>query len=215
MKGLIGKKLGMTQVFEENGNRVSVTALQVGPCTVTCLRNQENDGYSALQLAFGKRSPKKVSKAVKGHLRTAGLEDKPPGTIKEVRLLEDSDRTVGETLTAELFEEGEHVDVSGKTKGRGFQGVVKRYNFGGGRATHGGSWMRKTGSIGMCVNPGKIYKGRKMPGQTGAVNKTSQNLRVVSVRPEDNVILVKGAVPGPNGGMVMVRETVKNKNQSA
>ncbi len=215
MKGLIGTKLGMTQIFEENGSRVSVTALQAGPCTVTYLRNQEKDGYSAIQLAFGKRSPKKVSKAVKGHLQPAGLQDAPPKCIREIRLSEDSDKTVGSILKADLFAENEYVDVSGKTKGRGFQGVVKRYNFGGGRASHGGGWMRKPGSVGMCVNPGKIYKGRKMPGRMGGVNRTCQNLRIVAVRPQDDILLVEGAIPGPSGGLVIIREAIKKTKQLA
>jgi len=213
MKGLIGKKLGMTQVFEESGRRVSVTALQAGPCTVTCRRTQEKDGYSALQLGFGKRSHRKVGNAIRGHLKKAGLSDNPPLRIQEIRLKEDSDQSVGDTFGADLFTPEEYVDIAGKTKGRGFQGVVKRYNFGGGRVTHGGGWTRKPGSIGMCVNPGKIYKGRKMPGRMGGRQCTSQNLRIVDVRTEDNVILVEGAVPGPNGGMVVIKESIK-KQQS-
>ncbi len=212
MKGLIGKKLGMTQIFEPSGRRVSVTALQAGPCTVTCLRTQERDGYSAIQLGFGRRSLRKTTKPVAGQLQAAGLAENPPLRLREVRLSEDAAVAVGETLAADIFAEGEYVDVSGRTKGRGFQGVVRRYRFGGGRASHGGAWLRKPGSIGMCVNPGKIYKGRKMPGRMGGVKRTCQNLRVVGVRPQDNVILVEGAVPGPSGGLVMIREAVKKGN---
>ncbi len=209
MKGIIGKKLGMTQVFEESGRRVSVTALQAGPCMVTGLRSQEKDGYSAVQLGFGRRSHRRVSKAVKGHLRASGLEDAPPLTMREIRLAEDGEMKVGETIGVDIFEPGEYVDVSGRSKGRGFQGVVKRYNFGGGRASHGGGWMRRPGSIGMCVNPGKIYKGRKMPGRMGGVRRTSQSLRVVAVRPQENVMLVEGSVPGASGGLVLIRQAVK------
>jgi large subunit ribosomal protein L3 len=209
MKGIIGKKLGMTQVFNENGVRVPVTVVQAGPCTVLALRTQEKDGYAALQLGFGTRKAKNVSKAVKGHLKAAGQQDTPPATIKEIRLGADPELAPGDTVTAEIFAVNEYVDITGRTKGRGYQGVVKRHNFGGGRATHGGGWLRRTGSIGMCVNPGRVYKGRKMPGQMGNVQRTVQNLQVVAVRPEENIMLVKGAVPGPNNGLVLVRSACK------
>lgn len=208
-KGMIGKKLGMTQVYTEDGVAVPVTVIELGPCPVLALRTHERNGYSALQLGFGKRKAKNVSKAVRGHVREAGLEDTPPATIREVRLDADAENHVGDVLKADVFAKDEYVDVSGRTKGRGFQGVVKRWNFGGGRASHGGGWRRKPGSIGMCVSPGKIFKGKKMPGQMGNVQRTVQNLRVVEVRPDDDLIFVKGAIPGPNGGTVMVRSAVK------
>ncbi len=208
MKGLIGKKIGMTQVFDGDGRRISVTAIQAGPCTVTDLRTMDRDGYAAVQLGFGKRSLRKATKPVLGHVKKAGLEKQPPLKLAEVRLNEDAEYAVGDVLKADVFVKDEYVDVSGRTKGKGFQGVVKRYGFGGGRASHGGGWTRKPGSIGMCVNPGRIYKGRKMPGQTGNVQCTVQNLQVVDVRPEESVLLVKGAVPGPTGGLVMVRSAV-------
>jgi large subunit ribosomal protein L3 len=208
-KGLIGKKLGMTQVFSEDGTVLPVTVIAVGPCPVLALRTLERDGYSAVQLGFGKRKAKNVSKPVRGHVRAAGLEDTPPAVVREVRLDQDAETEVGDVMTAEVFEKDEFVDVTGRTKGRGFQGVVKRWNFGGGRASHGGGWRRKPGSIGMCVSPGKIFKGKKMPGHMGNVQRTVQNLRIVDVRPEDGVILVKGAIPGPSGGTVVVRSAVK------
>ena len=210
MAGLIGKKLGMTQVYDENGKVVPVTVIQAGPCPVLDIRTQDSHGYSALQVGFGKKKAKNVSKAVLGHLNKSGKAENPPALIKEIRLTEDPSEELGQDLTVEAFEAGSYVDVTGTSKGKGFQGVVKRYNFGGGRASHGGDWTRKPGSIGMCEFPGKVYKGRKMPGHTGSVKRTIMGLKIVSVRPEDNVVLVKGAVPGHKGGIVVLR-TAKKK----
>ena len=210
MAGLIGKKLGMTQIYVENGKVVPVTVIQAGPCPVLDIRTQDSHGYSALQVGFGNKKAKNVSKAVIGHLNKSGNAENPPALIKEIRLSEDPSEELGQAVTVEAFEAGSYVDVTGTTKGKGFQGVVKRYNFGGGRASHGGDWTRKPGSIGMCEFPGRVYKGRKMPGQTGNVKRTIMGLQVVSVRPEDNVILVKGAVPGAKGGIVVLR-TAKKK----
>lgn len=210
MKGIIGKKLGMTQVYDENGALTPVTVIEAGPCSVTALRTVERDGYSAVQLGFGSRKAKRVNKAQKGQFAKAGITEQLPATVKEFRLSEDSDLELGATVTAsDLFERGKFVDITGTSKGRGFQGVVKRYNFGGGRASHGGDWTRRPGSIGMCEFPGKVYKGRKMPGQMGNVQVTTQNLKIVSVRAEDNVVLVKGAVAGPVGGYVYVSQAIK------
>lgn len=209
MKGLIGKKIGMTHIFTDDGTMVPVTVVQAGPCTVTAVRTQAGNGYSALQLGFGKRKSKNVSKAVRTHVGKAGYDSHVPERIRELRLLEDSEQQVGDVLGADIFEVDEFVDVTGVTKGQGFQGVVRRYNFGGGRASHGGDWERRGGSIGMCVNPGKVYKGRKMPGHMGNVQRTVQNLRVVQVRGDDNLLLIKGGVPGCNGRHVMVRKAKK------
>jgi large subunit ribosomal protein L3 len=208
-KGLIGKKLGMTHVFDARGAQVPVTVIELGPCPVLATRTQAKDGYSALQLGFGKAKVKNVSKAVLGNLKPAGVEDTPPSVICEIRLDSDPSQKVGDLLGVDTFEPNEYVDVVGRSKGRGFAGVVRRYNFGGGRASHGGSWTRRPGSIGACEKPGKIYKGRKMPGHMGDVRRTVQNLLVVGVRPEENLILVKGAIPGANGGVVIVRNAVK------
>jgi large subunit ribosomal protein L3 len=209
MKGLIGRKVGMTQVYAEDGSVIPVTALEVGPCTVLAQRTQERNGYSALQLAFGERKIKNVSRAVATHVGQAGMTEHAPAKIAEIRLEEDPEQDISDVLTCEIFEPGEFVDVSGTTKGRGFQGVVRRYRFGGGRASHGGDWTRRPGSIGMCEFPARVYKGRKMPGHMGNVRRTVQNLEVVQVRADDNVILVKGSVPGPNGGLLMVRQAKK------
>lgn len=210
MAGLIGKKLGMTQVYDENGRVVPVTVIEAGPCSVLDVRKEESHGYSAVQIGFGKKKVKNVSKAVLGHLAKSQNAENPPAIIKEIRLEEDPSEDLGAELKADLFAEGSFVDVTGTTKGKGFQGVVKRYNFGGGRASHGGDWTRRPGSIGMCEFPGKVYKGRKMPGHTGNVQRTIMGLKVVQVRPEENLVLIKGAVPGHKGGIVVLR-TAKKK----
>lgn len=208
-KGLIGKKLGMTQVYTDKGELVPVTVIQCGPCTVISTKTAAKDGYSALQLAFGSRKAKNVSKAVLGNVKPAGLEANPPEVIREVRLDSDPAEKVGDVLTVSIFAVDEYVDVSGTTKGRGFAGVVKRYDFAGGRASHGGAWTRRTGSIGACEKPGKVDRGHRLPGHMGDANRTMQNLRVVSVRAEENLIFVKGAIPGANGGVVFLRNAVK------
>ena len=208
-KGLIGKKLGMTHIYTETGAMVPVTAIEVGPCPVIALKTQSKDGYCAVQLGFGSRKAKNVSKAVLGNLAPAGLETTPPAIIREVRLDADPEYQVGDKLGADLFAANEFVDVTGRTKGRGFSGVVRRWKFGGGRASHGGAWERRTGSIGMCAAPGKVYKRRRMPGHMGNVNRTVQSLQVVQVRADKNLLLVKGAIPGPTGGLVIIRNAVK------
>jgi large subunit ribosomal protein L3 len=209
MKGLIGKKVGMTQVYDEAGNVVPVTVIDFGPNTVIAHRTEARDGYSALQLGYGKRRHSNVSKAIQGHIAAAGYESHAPKWIREIRLDSDPEGDVGDSLGGDIFEAGAYVDVTGTSKGRGFQGVVRRFRFGGGRASHGGGWERRAGSIGMCEFPGKVYKGRKMPGHMGNLRRTAQNLQVVNVRTEDNVILIKGAIPGANGGCVIVRQAKK------
>ena len=209
MEGLIGKKIGMTQVYDAEGKRTTVTVIEVGPCPVIELKTQEKHGYSALQLGFGTRKVKNVTKPVLGTLKKAGLDENPPAVIREIRLDADATEQVGATLKADVFAKDEFVDVTGTTKGRGFASVVRRWRFGGGRASHGGAWVRRTGSIGMCAAPGKVYKGRKMPGHMGNVQRTVQNLLVVDVRADRNLLLVKGAIPGPTGGVVIVRNAVK------
>ena len=216
MNGLIGKKVGMTQVFEESGARVPVTVIELGPCRVLQVKTPEKDGYSAAQIGFGDKITKKGKpKAVRepqpmqGHLKKSGAP--PQKVIKEFRLEEGDEINVGDTLTADVFEGVEFVDVTATSKGRGFQGVVKRHNFRGGRKTHGGHMHRRGGSIGQCVSPARVMKGRKMPGHMGHKTITTQNLKVVAIRPEENVLLVRGAVPGPNGGSVCVRKALKKK----
>jgi len=209
-KGMLGKKLGMTHVYDSTGVMVPVTVIELGPCPVLAVRTQEKDGYSAIQLGFGLRREKNVTKALKGNFKQAGIEKDFPETIKEIRMDADSDLTAGAVLkVADVFAADEFVDVVGQTKGHGFKGVVARYRFNGGRASHGGAWTRRTGSIGMCEAPGKVRKGHPMPGHMGDVQRTVQNLKVVSVRAEENLIFVKGAIPGANGGLVIVRNAVK------
>ncbi len=210
MAGIIGKKLGMTQVYDENGRMVTVTVVEAGPCPVLDIRKEESHGYSALQIGFGKKKAKNVSKAVLGHLEKSQTAENPPAIIKEIRLDKDPSETLGSELKADVFTAGSYVDVTGTTKGKGFQGVVRRYNFGGGRGSHGGAWTRKPGSIGMREWPGKVYKGRKMPGHQGNVQRTILGLKVIQVRPEENLLLIKGAIPGFNDAIVVLR-TAKKK----
>ena len=206
MKGLIGKKIGMTQVYEE-GVLVPVTVIEAGPCVVLGVKTMEKDGYSALQVGFGTKKVKNTSKAVLGNVAKAGVQDNPPAVIKEFRADEDPVAELGSVMKADIFAAGEFLDVSGITKGKGFAGVMKRHHFGGGRDGHGGGWHRKPGSIGCREKPGNIMKGKKMPGQLGNANRTVQNLRLVKV--EENLLFVRGAVPGPNGGTIIVKKAKK------
>jgi large subunit ribosomal protein L3 len=212
MKNLIGKKVGMTQIYDEAGVLIPVTVIEAGPCVVTAVKTMERDGYTALQLGYGSRKAKNVTKAVAGHLGKAGITgDRLPAILREFRtgdVLEP-----GSEIKVDVFSEGDYIDVVGTTKGRGFQGVVKRYNFGGGRASHGGSWERRTGSIGCCEWPGRVNKGKRMPGHTGNDRRTVQNLKVVRVMAEDNVLLVRGAVPGANGGILLLSSALKKASK--
>ena len=209
MKGLIGKKLGMTSVYDENGAAVPVTVLEVGPCVVVQRKEQNRDGYSAVQLGYAEQKEQRMTKPALGHYKKAGVDAKR--VLREFRVEADTEVAVGDVLDASAFEEVNYVDVVATGKGRGFQGVVKRYDFGGGRASHGGGWMRRTGSIGMCEFPGRVFKGKKMPGHMGSKRVTTQNLRVMQVRADENLILVKGSIPGANGGIVTVKEALKKK----
>jgi len=213
MKGILGKKLGMTHVYDAEGHQVPVTVVEAGPCTVLALRTRERHGYSAVQLGFGTRAVRNVTRPIRGHLAAANRQDAPPACIREIRLNEDPDCEVGQELSADVFGPDDFVDVTGRSKGRGFQGVVKRWRFGGGRASHGGGWTRRPGSIGCCVDPGKVYKGRKMPGQMGNVRRTAQNCKIVEVRPDDNLLLIRGAIPGPNGGALIIRSARKKSSK--
>ncbi len=213
MKGLIGKKVGMTQVYDEEGRIVPVTVVEAGPCVVVDVKTRARDGYSAVQLGFGSRKSKNVSKAVAGHCAKAGLKDKLPGVLREFRTEADSDMAPGTVLNADVFSADDYLDVTATTKGRGYQGVVKRYRFGGGRASHGGAWTRRPGSIGCREWPGNVIKGKRMPGHMGNVRRTIQNLKVVRVMADENVLLVRGAIPGPNGGTVLLREAIKAKSK--
>jgi large subunit ribosomal protein L3 len=210
MKALIGKKIGMTQIYDEQGTLIPVTVIEAGPCVVTAVKTVERDGYDALQLGFGARKAKNLSRAEKGHLTKAVAVDeagKLPAILREFRGMEAAEP--GSVLNVGVFAAGDYLDVVGTTKGRGFQGVVKRWNFGGGRASHGGAWERRPGSIGCCEFPGRVAKGKKMAGHYGCDRRTIQNLKVVRVNVEENYLLVKGAVPGANGGILLVRSALK------
>jgi large subunit ribosomal protein L3 len=209
MKSLLGKKLGMTQIFDEEGKLIPVTVIEAGPCSVVQRKTVATDGYEAVQLGFGAQKPERVAKPLAGHFKKAGV-----GTLRElreVRVEAGDEAKAGDTLTASVFEGVNFVDVLGVTKGKGFQGVMKRHNFGGGRATHGSHFHRTTGSIGMKEKPARVFKGKKMAGQMGDTEITVQSLKVIQVRAAENLILVKGAVPGANGTTVVVREALKRK----
>ena len=209
MKSLIGKKLGMTQIFNDEGQMVPVTVIEAGPCSVVQRKTTDHDGYEAIQLGFGEQKEQRVSKPLLGHFKKAGVA--PARELAEVIVSADDETKAGDMLTAGVFEEVNYVDVIGKTKGKGFQGVVKRHGFSGGRASHGSHMHRRSGSIGMCEFPARVFKGKKMAGQMGDTNITVQNLKVVQVRPEENLVLLKGAVPGANGSTIVLREALKKK----
>jgi len=205
MPGLIGKKVGMTQIFTEDGEAVGVTVLEAGPCPVVQVKTAERDGYVALQLGFGRKKDRRVKRPEAGHAARAGL-DYVPEVLAEFEPDEGQAYEAGQLLTVEMFEPGQRVKVSGRTKGRGFAGVVKRHGFGGGRGSHGGtSIMRAPGSIGPGTDPSRVIKGRRMAGQMGAKHRTAQNLRVEKVDAEKNLILVRGSVPGPRNNIVFIR----------
>ena len=210
MEGLIGKKVGMTQVYDADGKRTCVTVIEVGPCPVVQVKNPERDGYVAAQLGFGDQKVKRLTKAVAGHLKKTGGLEGGVRVLKEFALDEGEQVKAGDVITVANFEGCKYVDVTGVTKGRGFAGVLKRYNFAGGNMTHGGHSKRRTGGLAARDLPGWIEKGKKMPGHMGDVNRTAVNLEVVQIRPEDNAILVKGSVPGARNGTLFVRKSLKN-----
>ena len=207
-KGLIGKKLGMTQLFDEKGNVVPVTVLEVGPCAVVQKKTNEKDGYEAVQLGYGDVKLSRVNKPMKGHFAKADVA--PKKALREFRLADTSALNVGDVLKADIFAAGEKVDVSGTSKGKGYAGAIKRWNFGRLKETHGtGPVARHQGSMGACSDPSRVFKGKKMPGHLGAEKVTVQNLDVVKVDAENNLIAVRGAVPGAKGGYVVITNAVK------
>jgi large subunit ribosomal protein L3 len=210
MTGILGTKLGMTQVFDETGQVVPVTVVQAGPCVVTAVRTPDNDGYSAVQIGFGEINPRKVTKPVAGLFEKAGVT--PRRYVAEIRTENATEYTLGQELTADgLFEAGQRVDVTGKSKGKGTAGVMKRHGFHGLEASHGTQRKhRSPGSIGACATPGRVFKGVRMAGRMGAARTTEQNLTVHSVDSDKNLLLIKGAVPGPRGGLVVVRSAVRS-----
>ena len=208
VKGVLGEKLGMTQVWDDNNKVVPVTVVKAGPCVVTQVRTPENDGYSAVQIAFGAIDPRKVNKPAAGHFEKAGVT--PRRHLVEIRTADASEYVLGQDLSAGTFAVGQMVDIVGTTKGKGFAGVMKRHGFHGLRATHGVQRKhRSPGSIGGCSTPGRVFKGMKMAGRMGGERQTTLNLRIQGVDLERGLILVKGAIPGPKGGLVFVRSAVK------
>ncbi len=210
MKGILGKKVGMTQVIQDDGIIVPVTVVEAGPCYVTEVRTLERDGYRAVQLGFGPAKPKHLSKGQRGHLKRADAPELR--YLRELRIREDEQYELGQQVLVDIFQAGECVDVEAKSKGRGFAGVVKRYHFAGGPHTHGQSDReRSPGSIGACATPGKVWKGKKMPGRMGGKQITVSNLEVVVVDRERNLLAVRGSVPGANGSLVLIKIARKQK----
>ena len=228
-KAIIGKKIGMTQIFDEKGNVIPVTVVEAGPCVVAQIKTVENDGYEAIQLGFGdvklkiqngtgkgkrvrsdkfKDQPVNITMPLLGHFKKADVA--PKRTLREFRVADISAYSVGDIVKADAFAEGDKIDVTGKSKGKGYAGVIKRWNFQRLKETHGsGPVARHGGSLGACSTPSRVWKGKKMAGHLGAERVTVQNLQVVKIDAENNLIAIKGAVPGPNGGTVTIRDSVK------
>lgn len=207
-KGIIGKKIGMTQIFDEKGNVIPVTVVEAGPCVVTQKKTVENDGYEAVQVGFGDQKPQRVTKPLMGHFKKGDVA--PKKTLRELRLDDCGSLNVGDLIKADTFEAGEHVDVTGVSKGKGYAGVIKRWNFHRLKESHGsGPVVRHAGSLGAISDPSRVFPGHKAAGHLGAETVTVQNLTIAKVDAENNLIAVKGAVPGPNGGIVVIRDSVK------
>lgn len=207
-KGLIGKKIGMTQIFDEAGKVIPVTVVEAGPCAVTQIKTMENDGYEAVQVGFGDVKASRVNKPMKGHFDKADVA--PKKTLKEFRLESIDGYEVGQILKADTFEVGDVVDVKGTSKGHGTAGAIKRWNFSRLRMTHGtGPNHRHAGSLGACSSPSRVFKGKKMAGHYGHETVTVQNLKVAKIDAENNLIAIKGAIPGPKGGIVVIADAVK------
>jgi large subunit ribosomal protein L3 len=208
IKGVLGEKLGMTQVFDEVGRIVPVTVVQAGPCVVTQVRTPDADGYSAVQLAYGAVDPRKVNKPETGHFRKAGVP--PRRYLTELRTTDASEYQLGQEITVDVFTAGQKIDVTGTSKGKGFAGVMKRHNFKGLSSSHGTQRKhRSPGSIGACATPSRVFKGMRMAGRMGGMRTTTQNLLLHAIDTEANLLLVRGAVPGPAGSLIFVRTAVK------
>ena len=207
-KGIIGKKIGMTQIFDEKGKVIPVTVVEAGPCVVSQKKTVENDGYASVQIGFGDLKAHKVNKPMAGHFAKGNVA--PKRTLREFRFDDTDAYNVGDIIKADVFAAGDKVDVSGTSKGKGYAGVIKRWNFQRLKETHGsGPVARHGGSNGACSSPSRVWKGLKMAGHLGAEKVTVQNLQVVKVDAENNLIAIKGAIPGPNGGTVVIRDSVK------
>ncbi|MBI4621204.1 MAG: 50S ribosomal protein L3 [Desulfobacterales bacterium] len=209
-RGIIGRKLGMTQVYSQEGDVLPVTVIEAGPCAVVQKKTLGNDGYNALQLGFSQKKKNKINKPLEGHLKKHKAN--PYGYLKEFRVEKVDDYQEGDKITVDAFNAGDFVDVTGISKGKGFAGVVKRWGFKGGPGAHGSMFHRAPGSIGASAYPSRVFKGRKMPGRLGGDRVTVQNIKVVEVMPEENLILLKGAIPGSRNGVVIIRSSIKKRN---
>ena len=207
MKAVLGRKLGMTQVFAEDGRLVPVTVIEAGPMVVTQIKNKETDGYEAVQVAFGEAKEKRVNKPLRGHFAKAGVGLKK--FVREFRSEDVANYTLAQELNVSMFEVGQKVDVTGTSKGKGFQGPIKRHNQSRGPMSHGSRYHRGPGSMGAASDPSRVFKGKKLAGHMGAVRRTIQNLEVIRVDAEKNLILIKGAIPGPKKGLVVVKKAIK------
>lgn len=207
-KAILGKKLGMTQLFCEDGSMIPVTVVEAGPCVVVQKKTVETDGYEAVQYGFSDKTERKMNKPMKGHFEKAGAPYK--AFLREFRLEDISSVNVGDIVKADIFEQGDMVDVTGKSKGHGFSGTIKRYGTHRGPMTHGSGYHRGVGSMGACSDPSRVFKGKKLPGHYGNTRITVQNLFIAKVDADRNLLLIKGAVPGPKGGLLMIKDTVKS-----
>lgn len=207
LNGILGRKLGMTCIFTEDGRWIDVTLVKAGPCTVIQRKTQDSDGYEAVQVGFEDKKEKNVNKPMTGHYAKSGAS--PKSVLREFRVDAANELKAGDEITSEIFKTGDRVDVQGTSKGKGFAGAIKRHGFGGGPGGHGSHFHRAPGSIGQSADPAKVYKGKRMPGQMGNRKVTTHNLEIVDVDTEKNLIVVRGAVPGANGGLVVVKTSVK------
>jgi large subunit ribosomal protein L3 len=210
VKGIIGRKLGMTQVFSDDGNVLPVTVIEAGPCIVVQKKTLDNDGYNVLQLGYSEKKVKRLNKPLKGHFKKHNAT--PCAYLKEFGVDNIEDYQEGDSITIDMFNAGDFVDVTGVSKGKGFAGVVKRWGFRGGPGGHGSMFHKSPGSIGASATPSRVFKGRKMPGRLGGKRVTVQNIQVVEVKPDKNIILLKGAVPGSQNGIITIKSSVKKRN---
>lgn len=210
--GILGRKVGMTRIFTDDGRWVEVTLVQAGPCIVVQRKTREKDGYEAVQLGFEEIKPKRCTKPLLGHFKKAGVP--PMRFLREFRVEPDSELKPGDEIRVDIFKVGDKVDIAGTSKGRGFAGVIKRHGYSGGPNTHGSNFHRRPGSIGQSAWPAEVYKGKGLPGHMGNVRVTVQNLEVVDVVPEKNLLVVRGSIPGANGSLVEIKHSVKIKRKS-
>ncbi len=211
MKGILGKKIAMTQIFTDEGKAIPVTVVEAGPCTVTQIKSASKEGYDAVQLGFGDVREKRLNKPQRGHFESKELE--PRRHLAELRVEEIKEYELGQLITADVFSKGDRVDITGRSRGKGFAGVIKRHNFSGGPGSHGAHFHRAPGAIGACATPSRVFRGTRMPGRMGAEKITTQNLEVVDVKAERNLLLLRGSVPGPDGGLLVIRESVKARKK--